>query len=316
MSCDYVERVLSCLMVCGLVGFGVMGCAPHEPPALTQLYHARDAMDAAKDTGAHDRYPDEYAALEQRYLTARGVFYACQDDKALALATALMADAQALGAQQAAAPTPTMVTPANQVPRAALRVPAEGNINDLLRFDATGSVDPDGDPLTYTWDFGDGSRDTFTFGVGTHRYSAIGRYPVRVTVDDGKGGSDTAEGVITIVSKQILSGDVLFDSNQATLKPAGIEALENIVAMLRDHPTYRAELVGHTDARGAAEYNMRLSKQRTMAVAAYLQRQGIAQDRLILTWKGETAPIAPNSTPDGRAKNRRTDITLRPPRVQ
>jgi outer membrane protein OmpA-like peptidoglycan-associated protein len=58
---------------------------------------------------------------------------------------------------------------------------------------------------------------------------------------------------------------------------------------------------------------MRLSKQRTMAVAAYLKSQGIAQDRLILAWKGATASIAANTTPAGRAKNRRTDITLRPP---
>lgn len=110
-----------------------------------------------------------------------------------------------------------------------------------------------------------------------------------------------------------LTFDVLFDSNHAPLQPAGIKALDTIVDMLREHPTYRAELVGHTDARGAAQYNMRLSKQRTMAVAAYLKSQGIAQDRLILAWKGATASIAANTTPAGRAKNRRTDITLRPP---
>ena len=322
MTCCRALRSLSRLTLWGMAGLFAVGCTIHDPPALIQLANARDAIGTAKKAGAHERFPDEVADLDQRFLAARGVFYSCDEGKALELAQGLIAEANALAikplpqapqpvATRQLAPQPA-VAPANRPPSVQLRVPPEGNVHTLLRFDGIDSSDPDDDQLTYHWDYGDGSTATFTFGVGTHRYARIGHYTVRLTVDDGRGGTDTAVRLLTVVSRQILLGDVLFSSDSSTLKPRGKRELAKIVQSMQDDPTLQAELAGHTSSTGPAAYNMGLSKRRTEAVATYLSAHGIARHRLRLAWKGETEPIAPNDTKENRAKNRRTDITLRP----
>lgn len=288
-----------------------VGCAVQDPPALTQIYQARDEIQAAKQAGAHERFPDDFAELEKRYQLARGTFYSCQDSKAIAMAQTLVADAQTLATKRVVVEAPAP-PPANQAPVAKLSVPAEGVLNSLITFQANDSTDPDGDKLTYRWNFGDGSTANFSFGVGTHRYTKPGNYTVSLTVEDGRGGIDTTTETVTVISHRVLSGDVLFAHDKATLKDEGIKELDNIVTILKQDSFLNAELVGHTDSSGPEPYNLELSKKRTEAVADYLQSNGIAADRLNLSWKGEAEPVAPNNTREGRAQNRRTDITIRP----
>jgi len=70
---------------------------------------------------------------------------------------------------------------------------------------------------------------------------------------------------------------------------------------------------GHTDARGPADYNLRLSRRRAEAVRRYLiRRHGIAPERLQTSGYGETRPVANNETPEGRTTNRRIDIVISP----
>ena len=111
-------------------------------------------------------------------------------------------------------------------------------------------------------------------------------------------------------------GRTLFDFDKATLKPAAQQELASVVQELQENPTLRAELVGHTDATGAEEYNLGLSKRRAEAVRNFLGAKGIAENRLQLAWKGEREPLAPNTTPEGQAQNRRVEITLRPMPLQ
>jgi outer membrane protein OmpA-like peptidoglycan-associated protein len=294
------------------MGFFITGCVEQEPPALTQLYSARDAIYAAEQAGAKDRFPDEFAMLEQRYLEARGVFYACQDAKALELGQALLADANALATRRVAvAPPPP---PPNQPPLAAFSAVPEGEVDQLLRFDATTSSDPDGDPLVYRWDFGDGTTAEFTFPIATHRYKAPGNYLVQLMVADGKGGTDTATATVPVVRRVMLQEteeQVFFDFDKANLKPAGQEALAIVVQEMQANPQLIAEIVGHTDSTGPESYNMGLSQRRAEAVGNHLTQQGIASNRLRLSWKGETEPIAPNTTKEGRAQNRRAEVTVR-----
>lgn len=307
------QRVVRNAHRCGLLACAslfALGCAIQDPPALTQIYHAKDELQAAKKAGAQERFPDDFAELEKRYQLARGTFYACQNSKALAMAQTLVADAQALATKRVVVQAPA--PPANQAPVAKLLLPAEGDLNSLLTFQANDSTDPDGDNLTYRWNFGDGSTADYSFGVGTHRYAKPGTYTVSLTVEDGRGGIDTTTGTVTVVSRQILFGDALFDPNQAVLKDAGIKELANIVTILKEEPSLNADLTGHTDAAGPAPYNLELSKKRAQAVADYLKSNGIAEDRLNLSWKGEAEPVAPNNTRAGRAQNRRTAITIRP----
>ena len=313
------QRIRSVRNLSLLVLAGVMatGCVIRDPQAITDLNQARDAIAAAKKASAAERFPDDFAALEKRFLQARGTFYACQDDEASRLAQALIADANSLATRRAEVPQVAPPPPApNQAPRAAFTAPAEGNVNTLLTFRADESSDPDGDKLTYTWDYGDGTTSKFTFPVATHRYENIGNYTVRLTVDDGRGGTDATSRALQIVSLQVIHSDVLFDFDKATLKPAAEQVLEGIIQQLQANPNYQVTLVGHTDWIGTEQYNMGLSKRRAEAVQAYLIARGIAKERITTMWQGESQPVAPNNTAEGRAQNRRTDITVRPPNAQ
>ena len=71
-------------------------------------------------------------------------------------------------------------------------------------------------------------------------------------------------------------------------------------------------MAGYTDSTGPAEYNQKLSERRASTVALYLQGRGVAQERLAAIGHGENRPVAGNNTAEGRARNRRVEITLDP----
>jgi outer membrane protein OmpA-like peptidoglycan-associated protein len=316
MTFRHVRRCLYNLSMYALVGLFATGCAtlaPQDPPALTAIHQANDAMLASKKAGAADRFPDEFADLEKRYQLTRGTFYACQEDKALGMAQALIADFNALASKRVmVAKPPPPPPPANQSPLALFKAPSEGDVGISLTFDASASSDPDGDTLTYKWDFGDGEMASFTSPIATHRYAKVGNYNARLVVDDGRGGTDTASSLVQVVSRQVIQSDVLFDIDKAILKPQGEQVLADIVQQMQDNSSYQAELVGHTDSTGTAKHNMGLSQRRAETVRDFLTARGISAQRITTDWKGETEPTAPNTTREGRKKNRRTEITLNP----
>jgi outer membrane protein OmpA-like peptidoglycan-associated protein len=300
---------LSRLGIVVLAGFIAIGCVIEDPKAIKDIAKARSALDAAKKEGKEKTFPDKMSELEKRYLQARGVFYACQDAQASQLAESIIKDLAGLVERPMVAPI------ANRPPVARVTGPATCRTDEALAFDASGSSDPDGDALTYTWDFGDGTPAAkFTFPRTTHRYARAGNYTVRVTVDDGRGGTASASTGVTISQVVVLTGkgQVLFDYDKAVLKPAGIQALAPVVKELREQPSLRASIVGHTDSDGSDAYNLGLSKRRAESVRNYLVAQGIAASRLTTDWKGEREPVAPNTTAEGKAQNRRVVITLSP----
>ncbi len=81
--------------------------------------------------------------------------------------------------------------------------------------------------------------------------------------------------------------------------------------MLVSHPTSEIEIIGHTDSIGNADYNMTLSLQRAKSVRDYLIYKGIDGKRLDYKAMGQSMPIATNTTEEGRAKNRRTEINIK-----
>ena len=105
-----------------------------------------------------------------------------------------------------------------------------------------------------------------------------------------------------------ISGDVAFDLNKATLKPEFKFELDQIIATLKESPKTDLEIVGHTDSTGTEDYNQGLSERRAQAVADYLEQNGISSNRFTAFGRGESDPVASNSTREGRAKNRRVDI--------
>lgn len=102
---------------------------------------------------------------------------------------------------------------------------------------------------------------------------------------------------------------IQFDSNKTDIKPESKPALDEIATLLKNEPELKLHVVGHTDSVGGLEFNLNLSKQRAEAVVAALAGQyGIAAARLIPNGVAYLAPVAVNSTEDGRAKNRRVEL--------
>ncbi|HQN76683.1 MAG TPA: OmpA family protein [Syntrophales bacterium] len=101
---------------------------------------------------------------------------------------------------------------------------------------------------------------------------------------------------------------IQFETDRAELKPGSYPALHEIAAGLQAQPSMRLEVQGHTDNRGNAGYNRKLSEKRAQAVVSYLIGKGIDAERLIPRGYGDTRPIASNETSEGRATNRRVEL--------
>jgi len=109
----------------------------------------------------------------------------------------------------------------------------------------------------------------------------------------------------------VITQAVLFDFNEATLRPDSDPILRQVAGVLMSHPEIlRVEIQGHTDDVGDASYNLDLSQRRVEAVRTWLVAQGVAADRLTAKGYGETQPIRSNSTEAGRATNRRVQFMI------
>jgi outer membrane protein OmpA-like peptidoglycan-associated protein len=112
-----------------------------------------------------------------------------------------------------------------------------------------------------------------------------------------------------------LSGSVLFASNRSDLLPSAQAKLNDVaLALTKQDAESKITVEGHTDSQGDASYNQELSQRRAQTVRDYLVSQGMAADRVTSEGFGLTRPIADNSSPEGRANNRRVEIVVQPPR--
>lgn len=105
-------------------------------------------------------------------------------------------------------------------------------------------------------------------------------------------------------------GDVLFETDQATLTPEGLARVRQIATFLNAHPGQSVVIEGHTDAVGSAGYNQELSEARAATVTAALLASGVTDQRVIYTGLGESSPIASNTSPTGRQLNRRVEVVF------
>jgi flagellar motor protein MotB len=112
------------------------------------------------------------------------------------------------------------------------------------------------------------------------------------------------------VGKKIVLRNVFFETDSFTLQPESKVELEKIAGLLEQHPSMKVEISGHTDNVGTEAYNMELSENRAKSAVFYLRKKGIRIDRMIYKGYGENNPIADNDTPQGRAKNRRTELKV------
>jgi outer membrane protein OmpA-like peptidoglycan-associated protein len=109
-----------------------------------------------------------------------------------------------------------------------------------------------------------------------------------------------------------MPGHITFAVNSADLNAQFFNVLDGVALVLKEYNKTVVEVAGHTDSTGTDAYNLQLSQRRADAVASYLVSQGIKRERLITVGAGKAYPIASNATEEGRALNRRVELTIVP----
>jgi outer membrane protein OmpA-like peptidoglycan-associated protein len=151
-------------------------------------------------------------------------------------------------------------------------------------------------------------------GVGGLAGGAIGAYQDRQEAELRRQMAGTGVDVVRQGDNITLNmpGSITFGFDKSDVQPQFYPVLDNVANTLRQYDQTVIEVAGHTDNVGSDAYNQDLSQRRADAVAAYLGTRGIARDRMMTVGAGKTRPIASNDTDQGRAANRRVEITLVP----
>jgi OmpA-OmpF porin, OOP family len=110
--------------------------------------------------------------------------------------------------------------------------------------------------------------------------------------------------------KPVVLNFVFFDTDKSILKPESFNSLDSLAAFLLEEEKYSITVTGHTDNSGDEVKNQKLSQDRAKAVADYLVSKGVNPGRIRSEGKGSEKPVSDNTTPEGRARNRRVEYTL------
>lgn len=137
----------------------------------------------------------------------------------------------------------------------------------------------------------------------------------RRAVDAAQSRADSLEAQLADLKLQkterglvLTLGDVLFDTNQSTLKSGAYGTLDRLATALREKSGRRVLIEGHTDNVGSDETNQELSQRRAQSVLSALTQRGVAGDQLTAIGKGESFPVASNDDANGRQSNRRVEL--------
>ena len=122
-----------------------------------------------------------------------------------------------------------------------------------------------------------------------------------------------AQGAVPLYDRLTTDGKIVtyaitFESGKADLKPESIVEINRVAKLMQEHTDLSFEVQGHCDNTGSDAVNDPLSQKRAEAIVAALVKQGIDKSRLTAVGKGSHSPIAPNTTDEGRAKNRRVEF--------
>ncbi len=151
-------------------------------------------------------------------------------------------------------------------------------------------------------------------GLGALTGAAVGSYMDRNEEAlrrqlAGSGVSVTRRGDDIILN---MPGHVTFDFDSAALKPDFFDVLDSVALVLQEFEQTVLVVDGHTDSVGSRGYNLQLSTRRAETVGRYLINRGVNPARIATYGYGPDYPIAGNDTPEGRAMNRRVELTLMP----
>jgi outer membrane protein OmpA-like peptidoglycan-associated protein/outer membrane protein assembly factor BamB len=137
-----------------------------------------------------------------------------------------------------------------------------------------------------------------------------------ITLPDEKAIDDLSLQPLELSLSRVKKGERLkvesihFKTESANLEPGSLSTLNTLLDMLRQNPNVKIEIEGHTDSTGTSAFNQKLSVLRAESVADWLIRNGISSTRMKTRGYGDTRPVADNKTPEGRRKNRRTEILI------
>lgn len=109
-----------------------------------------------------------------------------------------------------------------------------------------------------------------------------------------------------------MTNQTAFETNSTEIKPAFHSTMDKLADVVVRYNKTSLTVVGHTDNVGTDAYNQKLSEQRALSVARYLESKRVHSMRLATSGKGETQPVAPNTTESGRQANRRVEIYVEP----
>jgi outer membrane protein OmpA-like peptidoglycan-associated protein len=109
-----------------------------------------------------------------------------------------------------------------------------------------------------------------------------------------------------------MPSSITFASNSSDLNAQFYNALDGVSMVLKEYEKTVIEVAGHTDSSGSDQYNQSLSQRRAQSVASYLSSHGVQGTRLMTVGAGESHPVASNDTEQGKAANRRVEMTIVP----
>jgi OmpA-OmpF porin, OOP family len=208
----------------------------------------------------------------------------------------------------------------------------KGTINGCPDSDGDGIADKDDPCPNNKGSFG-GCPDTDGDGVADHEdkckdAAGVARYdgcPVPDTDKDGvndeedkcptNAGKANNNGCPVIEQKikqtiEFAAKNILFQFASDSILPKSYQSLNEVVRILKENPELKLSIEAHADNRGSAQGNLSWSEKRAKAVANYFIKKGIAAKRISSKGFGDTVPIASNTTPEGRTKNRRVEMKV------
>jgi len=310
MQKNRMKMVLVVVSALFAVNF-VAGCAHMEPSPPERktgyayihkpLPEASRKVDEARMSGKDKQCPAEFKAAKETVDKSYDVYMACHTQEAIALAQDGISKVNAL-CPKVAAPAPPPPAPT-----------------------ASLSADPasfkQGKCATLTWAATNAASVSIDQGVGSVAPSgskqvcpkATTKYTMNVA---GAGGTQSAATTVTVIPLQkktmIFDAVALFDFDKAELKPEGKEQIKKYREEAKGEFSRADKIVitGHTDNVGKDDYNNALSLRRAEAVRDYLLGLGVDASKLEIVGKGESEPLADNSSEEGRAKNRRVEVDI------